>query len=181
MTTITAVVNFWFNEVGPEQWFIKEESIDAAIASRFGSAYAQAAAGLFDEWRHDPRGCLALLILLDQFPRNMFRDSSRAFATDAKARSISGQAVANGLDRAASELERQIFYMPLQHSESADDQARCLRLAERNLPNLKFGEYAARHSSIIDRFGRFPHRNRVLGRTSSDVEEAFLKKPGSSF
>jgi uncharacterized protein (DUF924 family) len=181
MTTITAILDFWLDEVGAEQWFVKDEAIDRAVADRFNAVYEHAAAGLYDDWRWSPVGSLALLILLDQFPRNMFRDSCRAFATDAKARSLAKWALARDLDREMAEAARGFFLLPLQHSEHLADQMLCVSLTAERLPGSDSNEYAVQHRDIVQRFGRFPHRNAVLGRETTAEEAAFLTEPGSAF
>jgi uncharacterized protein (DUF924 family) len=181
MTIITAVNDFWLNEVGPDRWFTTDAAVDHAIAERFRGTFEQAAGGVLDCWRGEPKGCLALLILLDQFPRNLFRGSSRAFATDDKARSIARQALARGLDDEVTGAARQFLYMPFQHSENLTDQRFCVRLAEERLPGSTFVEFALRHHDVIHRFGRFPHRNRALGRLSTAAEEAYLEQPDAGF
>ena len=181
MTTIATVLYFWLVEVGPEKWYVKDKTLDRTIADRFGAAYRRAAAGLCDDWRRSPAGCLALLILLDQFPRNMFRGSCRAFATDAKARRLAHWSLAHDIDGAVDEVGREFLLTPLEHSEELADQELCVRLAAERMPGSEFHDYAVRHRDIIRQFGRFPHRNEVLGRASTDVEAAFLARPGSSF
>jgi len=181
MTTITAILDFWLDETGPEHWFVKDEALDRTVRERFGAAYERAAAGLCDDWRRSPEGCLALLILLDQFPRNMFRNSCRAFATDAKARGLARWGLARGSDGEVAPAARQIFLLPLQHSEDLADQALCVSLTADRLPGTDSYDYAIQHRDIIRRFGRFPHRNALLGRETTDEEAAFLAEPGSAF
>jgi uncharacterized protein (DUF924 family) len=172
------VLGFWF---GSERkaWFEKNPAFDDEIRRRFLSLYEHGAAGMLSGWRQTPAGCLALVILLDQFPRNMFRGSARAFAADAHALEAARHALAMRFDQGLSVDERAFLYLPFEHSESLEDQRRACELMQ------PLGEevyrYALRHKEIIERFGRFPHRNAALGRASTPGELAFLKTPGSSF
>lgn len=176
-----AVLDFWFGpEAGPERWFKKDPTFDAAIRARFADACADALAGGLADWRAGARGCLALILLLDQFPRNLHRDDARAFAGDARARAVLARARAAGFDRELDPAERHFLYMPLMHSEDPADQRDSVALFEA-LGNADVLKYARAHKAIIDRFGRYPHRNAVLGRASTPEEEAFLRQPGSSF
>ena len=173
-----AVLGFWFQgDAERKEWFRKDGSFDAEIRTRFMGLHEEAARGALDSWTDSPAECLALLILLDQFPRNLFRDSARAFATDARALEAARHAVASGYDRALSDIERMFVYLPFEHSENLADQERALELFAGH-PNR---EWARRHWEIIKRFGRFPHRNVALGRQSTPAEIEFLKQPGSSF
>jgi uncharacterized protein (DUF924 family) len=173
-----SVLDFWFrgNEERKE-WFQKDPVFDAEIRARFLPLYEEAARGALAAWKHSPRECLALIILLDQFPRNMFRGDARTYATDALARAAARHAVAAGYDRSLSEIERTFVYLPFEHSENLADQERALELFRGN-PNY---EWARKHWEIVRRFGRFPHRNAVLGRQSTPAEIEFLKQPGSGF
>ena len=179
------VLSFWFH--GPEKrkaWFEKDAAFDAEIHARFLPLYEQAAAGEFPRWRDSPGDCLALVITLDQFPRNMFRGSARAFAADPLALAAANHAIALGHDRVMLPVERQFLYLPLEHSESLPDQVRCLELmrAISVFPETAdLPRWAQAHLDIIRRFGRFPHRNAALGRASTPEEIAFLKEPGSGF
>ena len=169
-----SVLDFWFrgNEERKE-WFQKDPAFDDEIRARFLPLYEEAARGALAAWKHSPRECLALIILLDQFPRNMFRNSPRAFATDTLALSISLQAIAAGWDQQLTQQQRLFLYMPFQHSEDRAVQARSIELFTQLglADNL---DYAHRHKNIIDRFGRFPHRNAVLGRQSTTEELQFI-------
>ncbi|MBM3543596.1 MAG: DUF924 domain-containing protein [Alphaproteobacteria bacterium] len=173
--TIDDVVRFWFEELTPKNWFRRDTIVDAAIKVRFGEIYEQLKEGVPDDWLSSPEGFLAAIIVLDQFPRNMFRDDARAFATDEEALTLAKRAIAQGLDERLAPKERAFLYMPFQHAEDAKDQARSAGLftALGNPYNLDF---ALRHQAVIDRFGRFPHRNQVLGRSSTTEEMAFLEK-----
>ena len=178
------VLDFWFGSEGEpgygefrEAWFRKDPEFDAEVTARFGELYEQAVAGDLDGWRDDARSCLALEIVLDQFPRNMFRGDARAFAADAQARDAARTLLAR-----ADELspdERLFAWLPFEHSESLDDQKlACDVIAPLGEELLR---YAERHREIIERFGRFPHRNAILGRASTPEEMEFLKQPGSGF
>jgi len=171
-----SLLTFWFGQ-DRKAWFTKNPAFDGEIRARFLEHYEAALAGKFDHWKNEARSALALVILLDQFPRNMFRDSARAFAGDALARDVARTIVDRGWDRAMSDDERTFAYLPFEHSELLADQELSLRLFEGN-ENL---EWARRHWEIIKRFGRFPHRNAILGRASTPEEIAFLKTPGSGF
>ena len=175
-----AVLRFWFVELEPRDWWRKDPELDQRIASRFGALLETAASGALAAWRGTARGRLAEIIVLDQFTRNIHRGSAEAFANDALALRLAEEAVATG---AALELpveERRFVYMPYMHSESAAVHETAMRLfatpgLEKNL------DFERRHKAVIDRFGRFPHRNALLGRESTAEEIEFLKQPGSSF
>ncbi len=170
------VVDFW-RAAGPEKWFAKDEGLDRAIATKFLAAHEAAASGRLADWEATAEGALALLLLLDQFPRNMFRDSARAFATDPLARAVADRALAHGFDTAVPHEERVFFRLPFEHSESLADQERSLALS-RAANNGKADEWAELHADIIRRFGRFPHRNAVLGRATTAAEQGFLDAGG---
>jgi uncharacterized protein (DUF924 family) len=169
------IVAFW-RAVGPDRWFEKDAALDEEIRRRFLDRHEAAAAGKLTAWEHTAEGALALLILLDQFPRNMFRGQARAFATDPLARAIASRAILNGFDGAIPAM-RTFFYLPFEHSEDLADQERGVALfkAVGDADGLK---WAALHADIIRRFGRFPHRNAVLGRVSTPEEQAFLDSGG---
>lgn len=175
-----AVLDFWFKESGPEKWFVKDEAFDGEIRDRFGTVYRRAYDGDVDDWIETAEGCLALVIVLDQFPRNLFRDDPRAFATDARARILLQNALDKEFDKALDARQRQFLYLPLQHSEDRRDQELSVKL-NATLGNEDVLKYAQAHKDIIDRFGRFPHRNTILGRESTTEETEFLTQPGSSF
>jgi uncharacterized protein (DUF924 family) len=185
------VLSFWFgreDEPGygefREAWFRKDEGFDQEVQERFGSLYERAAAGELDGWRDDARSCLALVICLDQFPRNMFRGDGRTHATDAKAVDTANYAVERALDRELPPFQRMFLYMPFMHSENLEDQRRSVELFGR-LAEAPGGpdvtSYAVGHMEIVERFGRFPHRNEILGRETTPEEAEFLEGPGSSF
>jgi uncharacterized protein (DUF924 family) len=169
------VVTFW-RAAGPDRWFNKDTAFDDEIRRRFLALHEAAAAGKLTEWEASAEGALALLILLDQFPRNMFRGQARAFATDPLARAITSRAILNGFDGAFPDL-RSFFYLPFEHSEDMKDQERGLTLykAAGDADGLKWAEI---HADIIRRFGRFPHRNAILGRVSTAEEQKFLDDGG---
>ncbi len=170
------VVSFW-QEAGPERWFNKNAAFDKEIRERFFDTYEAAAAGKLSDWEQSAQGALALLILLDQFPRNMFRGEARAFATDPLARAITAGAIIRGFDAQVAKELRSFFYLPFEHSEALADQERCIALnkATGDADGLKWAEI---HADIIRRFGRFPHRNAALGRTTTPEEQAFLDSGG---
>jgi uncharacterized protein (DUF924 family) len=170
-----AVLAFW-RAAGPDKWFTKDETFDAAIRARFLSAYESAADGRL-AWDDAPEGALALVIVLDQFPRNMFRDSARAFAADPLARKVAARAIDRGFDQRFAVPERGFFYLPFEHSEALADQERCIALNRASL-DADAIKWAELHADIIRRFGRFPHRNKVLGRATTPEEQAFLDDGG---
>jgi uncharacterized protein (DUF924 family) len=172
------ILQFWFGR-DRKAWYQKNPAFDDEIRARFLPLHERALRGELKDWQAQAASCLALVILLDQFARNMFRGSARAFAADALAREAARVIVERGWDRSMSVDERSFAYLPLEHSESPADQARSCELMK------PLGEeicrYALRHKEIIDRFGRFPHRNAALGRASTPEEIEFLKTPGSGF
>jgi uncharacterized protein (DUF924 family) len=170
------VVAFW-REAGPDRWFRADAAFDAEIRSRFARLHAQAAAGNLDERAENPDGALALVLLLDQFSRNLHRGQPATYAHDEKARAIARCAVANGFDRAVDPALRKFFYMPFMHSESLADQALSVKLCHALHDPYTF-KYARGHAEIVARFGRFPHRNPILGRHTSPAEQAFLDAGG---
>jgi uncharacterized protein (DUF924 family)/uncharacterized protein YciI len=193
------VLAFWFGELDrhgqadtlhSQRWFRKDPAFDAEIRTRFGELHAAVARGERDHWLATPRGRLAAVLVLDQFSRNLFRDSPQSFAQDAKAQAVTLDALARGDDRQLAAAERAFIYMPLMHAEDRALQERCLGAFSGWRDELGGPErervqgllsYAQQHRDIVHRFGRFPHRNRVLGRESTPEEAAFLQQPGSSF
>ena len=167
------VVEFW-RKAGPARWFMKSDEFDREFRSCCLTLHEQAAAGELETWLASPERALALVLLLDQFPRNSFRDSPRMYATDPLARRYADVALRAGFDQQVESALRFFFYLPFEHSESLDDQERSVRLHEA----IGFTDYAYHHREIIRRFGRFPHRNQVLGRPSTAAEEAFLEAGG---
>jgi uncharacterized protein (DUF924 family) len=186
-----AVLDFWFGAADDaghglprKAWFEKDQAFDDDIRRRFRGLYDRALAGECESWREQCRSCLALILVFDQFPRNMFRSTPAAFATDARALALARHAVARGYDRRVPPVLRAFFYLPFEHSEALADQDRAVRLFESVEPHPGREEgirYAVRHREIIERFGRFPHRNAILGRPSTPEELAFLQTPNSSF
>ena len=190
MAPAGAVLEFWFEERCRKLWFKREAAFDAEIRERFTELVGAAAAGRLGLWESTRDGALGLVILLDQFPRNLYRDSPRAFAADAEARRVAARALDRGFDGQTAWERRLFFYMPFEHSENAADQDRSVELfgawVEASPPESRAEaeeqfEYVRRHQEIIGRFGRFPHRNAVLGRASTPAELAFLQEPRSSF
>lgn len=192
-----AVLDFWLgplNEHGfsdddhRRRWFEKNATFDASIEERFGVLHARASGGELDDWAETPRGRVALVILLDQMSRNLYRDTPSMYANDEKALAVAEQALEKGDADVLACQERYFLYMPFMHAEDRNAQERCVRLFEREqerLPESLAGSFdpkwAVMHRDIVERFGRFPHRNAILGRDSTDEEKAFLEKPGSSF
>jgi uncharacterized protein (DUF924 family) len=174
------ILHFWFDELSNKQHFTKDPALDATIRQRFGATLEAAARCELFGWRGTPQGRLAEIVVLDQFSRNIFRDTARAFAQDPLALVLAQELVTSGLDQALTPTQRAFAYMPYMHSESPVVQAESVRLfGQAGLEsNLNF---ALRHQAIVVRFGRFPHRNAILGRPSSAEEIAFLNEPGSSF
>jgi len=172
------ILHFW-REAGPSKWFKKSDRFDDAIRLKFEPVHHAAARGEYDAWSASAEGALALLLLLDQFPRNLYRHSGHAFATDGKARAIARAAVAAGFHRAVEPDLRQFFVLPFEHSEDMTDQDEARRLAK-ELADPDLAKWADLHRDIIVRFGRFPHRNTVLGRATTAEEQAFLDEGGFS-
>lgn len=174
------VIQFWFEEIEPKQRFKKDLEFDALIRERFGDVHRQAAAGELYTWRETPMGALAEVIVLDQFSRNMFRDSAEAFAYDALALVLAQEAVRRKLDAELEARFKCFLYMPFMHSESQEIHKIAMFLFDQ--PGLEDNfNFEVRHKEIIDRFGRYPHRNELLGRESTAEEKEFLSQPGSSF
>ena len=171
----TDVVTFW-REAGPTRWFRKDDAFDAQFRDRFGRAHEAAMRGELDGWAQDAPGSLALLVLLDQLPRNAFRGTPRMFESDAQALEVARQALAQGFDLEVEPDLRNFFYLPFMHSERLDDQDRAVELT-RNLGDDPL-RYAVMHRDIIFKFGRFPHRNAVLGRSTTPDEKKFLDDGG---
>jgi uncharacterized protein (DUF924 family) len=171
-----SVLAFW-REAGPEKWFKKDTAFDDEIRTRFLETYEAAVAGKLSGWEQTAEGALALTLVLDQFPRNMFRDDARTFAADPLARAVAGRALARGFDRPMALSDRQFFYLPFEHSETLADQERSCALV-RSTGDADLLKWAELHADIIRRFGRFPHRNAVLGRATTPEEEAFLDGGG---
>lgn len=192
--TVRAILTFWFgdptdpgSEYGYQRrcWFRKDPAFDETIRQRFLTDYEQAAAGEWDDWQSDRYSCLALILLLDQFPRNLFRGDRRGYATDDQALATAHYAIAQKYDQTLLAVERMFIYLPFEHSENMADQAISINLFEQlssQLPGFESTlDYAYRHREVIAHFGRFPHRNQILGRTSTASELEFLQQPGSRF
>lgn len=197
--TIQSILGFWFGETTDDAaaaarqaglWWGKSEDTDREIARRFEALLQQAEEGQLDAWAQTPQGRLALILLLDQFPRNIYRGTPRAFAYDAQARALTLEGLQMGDDQALRPIQRVFFYLPLEHAEDPSLQQRCVMLFEQlqaSVPQAAaevfagFTDFARKHQVIIERFGRFPHRNDILGRESTAEETAFLTEPGSSF
>ncbi|MFQ6132605.1 MAG: DUF924 family protein [Armatimonadota bacterium] len=199
---IESILDYWF---GPQDrwsdsdfimermktlWFAEDPAVDEEIADRFGDDYTLAVSGAYDHWRTTVSGRLALIILLDQFSRNMFRDSAKAFAQDTVGRELTLEGLRLGIDGQLAPVERLFFYLPLEHSELLEDQEESVRRFEqlhREAPTDAQAytgvalDYAIRHKVVIEQFGRFPHRNELLGRTSTEEESAFLREHGAGF
>lgn len=185
------VLEFWFGtpydaDYGQQRkiWFTKNPEFDEEVQLGFLSHYQQAATGQLDDWKTSPQGCLSLIILLDQFPRNMFRGQPKSFATDSQALTYSQYAVTQGFDQELLPLQRWFIYMPFEHSENIEDQHQSIELFKKLSDQANLSEpldYAYRHFKVIERFGRFPHRNDILGRETTLEEAEFLTQPGSSF
>ena len=176
----TEVLDFWFKDHGTKDWFAKNPDFDAKIRDRFAALLVEAGNGKLDSWGGTARGALALIVVLDQFSRNLNRDGALAFANDARALRLARQAIAKGFHKELALRERSFIYLPFEHSESKSDQELSVRYFI-ELGDSTFLEAAKKHKAIVDRFGRFPHRNAALGRTSTPEEIAFLAGPGSSF
>lgn len=185
------ILNFWFGHpqdpnYGKERkiWFKKDPNFDQTVKSRFLPTYTQASTGNLAHWQTTPAGCLALILLLDQFPRNMFRGHPQAFATDDQALAVAKHTVSQNFDQQLLPVQRWFIYLPFEHSENLADQQQALDLfatLEDDPQSQSAINYAQRHYDVIQRFGRFPHRNAILGRTNTPEEEAFLQTRGSSF
>ncbi len=199
MEQAESILEYWFGTEADdvvaarqkaELWWKKNPNVDQEIRERFASLLDSAVNGSLDDWLTDPRGRLAMIILADQFSRNMYRDTPRSFAFDSFAQTWCKAGLESGADRLLRPIERVFFHLPLEHSESLEDQLRsvalCKELAQ-SVPEAHrelfdgYLNYAVRHCDIVQRFSRFPHRNAILGRASTDEEVAFLRKPGSSF
>jgi len=174
------VLDFWFNELEPKDWFVSSSELDKTITSRFGDLLKSAAQSELFTWRDSPQGRLAEVIVLDQFSRNIYRNTPKAFAQDPLALALAQEAISRGLDQELETKQRSFLYMPFMHSESAIIHQQAVELF--NVPGMENNyEFELKHKVIIDRFGRYPHRNDILGRSSTPEETEFLTQPGSSF
>ena len=172
------ILAFW-RDAGPDRWYRRDDEFDAEVCRRFLGLWQNAAAGELSAWETSDDGALALVIVLDQFPRNLFRDDGRTYASDSLAREVAHRAIDRGVDARIDPALREFLYLPLMHSEHLPDQLRCIELsrAAGHAENLKWAEH---HADIIRLFGRFPHRNRLLGRSTTPDEQAFLDEGGFS-
>jgi uncharacterized protein (DUF924 family) len=175
-----AVLSFWFEELTQKDWWRKSDALDQVIADRFAATHLALARHIPDEWRLSADAVLALTIVFDQFPRNIYRGTPLAYATDCLALREARRAVAEGLDRQVEKARRLFLYMPFQHAENLEDQNLCVRLVGQ-LENEKLLRYAQEHRDVIVQFGRFPHRNGLLARQNTPEEEVYLAQPGSGF
>jgi uncharacterized protein (DUF924 family) len=189
-STPADVLDFWFNDAPQACWFDRSDAFDSRIGERFGETLQAAWRGELDDWTDTPQGWLALLIVRDQFSRNLYRDDERAFAGDAATQVLALDGISRGYDLQLAPLQRVFAYLPLEHAESGVLQQHCVRLFERLVQSQPeqeraryagFLDYARRHHDVIERFGRFPHRNTVLGRTDTPAEQAYLATPGAGF
>lgn len=174
------IIHFWFEEIDSKQWWIADAEFDQLIQKRFHKLMHQAAAGELYEWRTDDHGRLAEIIILDQFSRNVYRNTPQAFSQDAMALVLAQEAIRAQADQGLNPIERNFLYMPFMHSESRAIHAYAEKLFHEHAPKGNY-EFELKHKAIIDRFGRYPHRNTILGRESTDEEIEFLKQDGSSF
>lgn len=180
MQDVERINRFWLDEIGPKGWYAGGPDLDADITSRFADLWHMVQSGDLSPWPETAQGAFALLILLDQFPRNMFRDTAKAFASDSQALIVSAQAIQAGFDMDTPEPQRQFFYLPLMHSEDLADQERCVHLIETRLPQTGASNvrHARAHRDVIRQFRRFPYRNAALGRTNSPAEDRYLAAGG---
>jgi len=176
------ILTFWFEDTNPQQWFQKNTDFDEDIRARFESDYQLAIEDIYDGWMETAKGCLALILLLDQFPRNMYRDSPKMVASDHKALAVAKHAISKKFDTMLSTDEKAFMYLPYEHSEDIEDQDISVSLFQ----NLKddnpiYYDYAVRHYDVIRKYGRFPHRNVILGRQNTKMEEDYLSDPQAGF
>lgn len=178
----TDIIQFWFAETPFQMWFQSTAEFDENIKKKYYLIHQQAKAGELDHWKETAIGCLALVIILDQFPRNMFRNTPQAFSTDELALKISEYSLEHKFDQELSTEQRLFLYLPFEHSENLDHQKKSVELVKQiDQKDSPWLYYAEEHYKVIEKFGRFPHRNKILNRQSSREEEEFLKQPGSSF
>ncbi|MGB3536249.1 MAG: DUF924 family protein [Microcoleaceae cyanobacterium] len=191
MSNVEQILEFWFGNKNkadygkPKKfWFTKDPKVDEAIKQQFAMDYELAKQGVLDSWKQSPRSCLALIILLDQIPRNIFRDQPQMYATDKQALSLAKFAVKHEFDQQLIPVKRWFIYLPFEHSENLDHQSQAVALFQtlsHDPDSADAIDYAIRHFDVIRKFGRFPHRNQILGRENTPEEAEFLKQPGSSF
>ncbi len=174
IATISDVLSFWIDDVGETRWYKKDNALDTMIYERFAATWELAARGDLDDWSETPDGALALILVLDQFSRNMFRGEAKAFLTDAKALQIAKAAIAVGCDRQIDEPQRQFFYLPYMHSEDLTDQDAGIDLIGERMATGNNLYHAKVHRAVIERFGRFPYRNAALGQQNTAAEQAYI-------
>ena len=179
MISAVDVIDFW-RAAGPERWFAKDLVFDQEIVTRFGELPDQIVEGAYAEWQDSAEGMLALILALDQFPRNMFRGTPKSFAFDEKARGLASSVIERGLDQQIDVPLKPFFYLPFMHSEVLEDQYLCLELYQK-INDQSGADYAQRHLDLIERFGRFPHRNEILGRRSTEEEQRYLQEGNAGF
>jgi uncharacterized protein (DUF924 family) len=177
-TTPNEIIEFWLDEVGPKRWYDDSAELDNTIRERFMETWEAAQEGKLESWECSREGALALLIVLDQFPRNMFRDDGRSFASDARALALAKKAIGKGFDKQTNLPERIFFYMPMMHSENSVDQEHSVRLIKMNMGETAYLKHARVHREVIRKFGRFPYRNDALGRRTTDDEANYLANGG---
>ena len=176
------ILGFWFEQTKPNQWFQVNEDFDELVRKQFEGAYDLGRQGILDGWRETPEGCLAYIILFDQFPRNMFRGTAKAFATDAKALACAEHALKKHFDKGLPVIQRRFVYLPFEHSEDMADQNKAVDLFKSIKDDDPLGyDYAIKHKEVIEKFGRFPGRNKALGRENTKEEEFFLADPNNLF
>jgi uncharacterized protein (DUF924 family) len=174
------IINFWFNEISKSNWFKKDKDFDNLLIKNFSTIHAKAAKCELYKWRQTAEGRLAEIIILDQFSRNMFRDSAESFAYDSVALALAQEAISVKADQDLTQIQRGFLYMPFMHSESLEIHETAVELYEKNGIEANL-EYEKKHQEIIKKYGRYPHRNEILGRKSTREEEVFLRQPNSSF
>jgi uncharacterized protein (DUF924 family) len=176
--TQSEIIEFWLEEIGPQRWYDDSQELDNTIRERFMETWEEALGGKLESWECSREGALALLIVLDQFPRNMFRGEGRSFASDQKALAVAKKAISKGFDKQTPLPERIFFYMPMMHSENSVDQEHSVRLIKMNIGETAYLKHARVHREVIRKFGRFPYRNEALGRHSSEDEASYLANGG---
>lgn len=180
MITAQTILDFWFKELSPPQWWVKDAALDNTISERFASIHQEAVAGELFDWRINAEGALAEVIVLDQFSRNIYRGDPKSFAADPIALILAQTAIANGFDKQLAPEQRGFLYLPFMHSESLKIHDKAVELYT-ELGSQNQLDFEVKHKVIIERFGRYPHRNEILGRESTAEEIAFLREPNSSF
>lgn len=174
------ILKFWFEELESKSWWVKDSKLDDSIKSRFGTVHSSATLGELYSWRQTPQGALAEIIVIDQFSRNIYRGTAKSFAHDSQALTLAQIAIEKGFNSQLSQVEQQFLYLPFMHSESKLIHEEAVKLYSQLEQGYGY-DFELKHKAIIDRFGRYPHRNSILGRQSTQEEIDFLKQPGSSF